>query len=132
MTLSIGQLAKTTGETVKTLRYWTNHGLLEAERRESGYRYYREDAAQRTGFIRSAQTLGFTLSEIQDILALRASGMQPCEHVRARLETHLATIRMRIAELEALERGLEERLRWAEAHPEPECQVDGCVYLAAE
>ncbi len=131
MASSIGQLAKATGETVKTLRYWTDHGLLEAERGENGYRYYREDAARRAAFIRSAQALGFTLSEIQDILALRASGLQPCEHVKARLETHLATVRAHIAELEALERDLEARLRWAEANPEPECQMDGCVYLAA-
>ncbi len=132
MTLSIGQLAKATGRTVKTLRYWTNLGLLEAERGENGYRYYREDVSQRIAFIRSAQEFGFTLSEIQDILTLRASGAKPCEHVRTRLEAHLVAVRSRIAELEALERDLEARLRWAEAHPEPECQMDGCVYLAAD
>ena len=132
MTLSIGQLAKATGRTVKTLRYWTNLGLLEAERGENGYRYYREDAAQRIAFIRSAQEFGFTLSEIQDILTLRASGAKPCEHVRTRLEAHLVTVRSRIAELEALERDLEARLTWAEAHQDPKCQMEGCVYLAAD
>lgn len=132
MTLRIGRLAEVTGETVKTLRYWTTLGLLEAERGENGYRYYREDATQRTAFIRSAQAFGFTLSEIHDILALRASGVLPCEHVRTRLESHLATVRARIVELEALEGDLEERLTWAEAHPEPECQTEGCVYLSAD
>ena len=132
MTLRIGRLAKATEETVKTLRYWTNLGLLEAERGENGYRYYQEDAPQRIAFIRSAQEFGFTLSEIQDILALRASGVKPCDHVRTRIKTHLVTVRSRIAELEALERDLEARLSWAEAHQDPECQMDGCVYLAAD
>jgi len=132
MTLRIGRLAKATGETVKTLRYWTNLGLLEAERGENGYRYYREDAPQRIAFIRSAQEFGFTLSEIQDILALRARGVKPCEHVRTRIKAHLVAVRSRIAELEALERDLEARLSWAEAHQDPECQMDGCVYLAAD
>jgi DNA-binding transcriptional MerR regulator len=130
--LSIGQLAKATGATVKTLRYWTTLGLLEADRGENGYRYYREDVSQRIAFIRSAQEFGFTLSEIQDILALRASGVKPCEHVRTRLNAHLVTVRTRIAELESLEKDLEARLTWAEAHPEPECLMDGCVYLAAD
>ncbi len=61
MTLSIGSLAGRTGETIKTLRYWTDLGLLEAERGENGYRYYAEDMAERSTFIRSAQALGFTL-----------------------------------------------------------------------
>lgn len=129
MTLSIGGLAERTGETIKALRYWTNSGLLEAERGDNGYRYYCEDMAERCTFIRSAQALGFTLSEVLDILALRASGVQPCDDVRERLMAHLATVRARIAELGALENDLEARLSWAEAHPEPECHVDGCVYL---
>lgn len=130
--MSIGGLAERTGETVKTLRYWTDAGLLEAKRGENGYRYYREDTAERCTFIRSAQALGFTLSEVLDILALQTSGVQPCEDVRKRLKHHLATVRARVAELKALEEDLKARLVWAEAHPEPECQVEGCVYLTAQ
>jgi MerR family copper efflux transcriptional regulator len=132
MTLRIGRLAEATGETVKTLRYWTNLGLLEAERGENGYRYYRKDAPQRIAFIRSAQGFGFTLGEIREILALRASGVKPCEHVRTRLKAHLSRVRSRIAVLEALERDLEARLRWAEAHQDPECRMEGCVYLVTD
>jgi hypothetical protein len=40
MQLSIGDLANVTGETVKTLRYWTDQGLLDTERGENNYRYY--------------------------------------------------------------------------------------------
>lgn len=130
MTLSIGGLSERTGESVKTLRYWTDLGLLEAERGENGYRYYREDAVQRSAFIRSAQAFGFSLNEIHEILALRTSGVQPCEDVRGRLKSHLAAVRVRIAELKALEGDLEARLAWAEAHPEPNCQQPGCVYLS--
>src|SRR5919107_4966236 len=132
MTLSIGRLAKGTGETVKTLRHWTNLGLLEAERGENGSRYYHENATQRIAFIRSAQGLGFSLSEIHNILILRASGVQPCEDVRARLKVHLVVVRGRIAQLETLKEDLEAHLKWAEAHPQPECEVEGCVYLSAD
>ena len=61
MQMSIGDLASVTGETVKTLRYWTDQGLLDTERGENNYRYYATDMTQRAAFIRSTQALGFTL-----------------------------------------------------------------------
>ncbi|MEX2541439.1 MAG: MerR family transcriptional regulator [Trueperaceae bacterium] len=128
--MRIGELAAATGETVKTLRFWESQGLLEAERSETGYRYFRERMAERSRFIRQAQALGFTLNEIHGILELRDEGLQPCDDVRSRLRAHLAGIRDRLRELQALERELESRLRWAEADAEPLCE-DGCVYLAS-
>ncbi|WP_017871887.1 MerR family transcriptional regulator, partial [Deinococcus wulumuqiensis] len=80
--LSIGQLATETGERVKTLRYWTDLGLLQHERKESGYRMYTADSAERVQFIRSAQRVGFTLGDIARILSLRAEGQKPCTDVR--------------------------------------------------
>lgn len=69
MRLSIGDLSATTGETVKTLRYWTDQGLLNTERGENNYRYYMPDMTQRAAFIRSTQALGFTLEDIKSILS---------------------------------------------------------------
>ncbi|HEX7021625.1 MAG TPA: MerR family DNA-binding protein [Trueperaceae bacterium] len=128
--LSIGQLAEATGETVKTLRYWTGLGLLVAERGENNYRYYREAMTERTAFIRGAQALGFTLAEIRNILSLRENGQPPCTEVKQQLARHLAKVRARMAELRQLEAELADRLRWAESHPDPACDADGCVYLA--
>lgn len=128
--MRIGELAAATGETVKTLRFWESQGLLEAERSESGYRYFLDRMAERSRFIRQAQALGFTLNEIRDILELRDEGLQPCDNVRSRLREHLRVIRDRLGELKALESELESRLRWAEADAEPLCE-DGCVYLGS-
>jgi DNA-binding transcriptional MerR regulator len=129
MQLSIGDLASVTGETVKTLRYWTDQGLLDTERGENNYRYYVPDMKQRTAFIRSTQALGFSLEDIKSILHLRAEGVQPCNEVRAELDRHLSAVRERIAELQQLEAELSARLTWAEANPDPACDDDGCVYL---
>lgn len=128
--MRIGELAAATGETVKTLRFWEEQGLLQAERSESGYRYFAARMAERSRFIRQAQALGFTLGEIHGILELRDEGLRPCEDVRTRLREHLAGIHDRLRELQALERELGNRLRWAEADAEPLCE-DGCVYLAS-
>ena len=129
MSLSIGDLSSQTRETVKTLRYWTDQGLLEAERGANNYRYYSPDTPQRVTFIRSAQALGFTLADIGDILRLREAGVVPCDHVRADLRKQLAGVQKRLAELRALEHELSERLAWADTDPSPVCDTEGCVYL---
>ena len=129
--MRIGELAATTGETVKTLRFWEEQGLLEAERSETGYRYFIDTMAERSRFIRQAQALGFTLNDIRGILELREEGLQPCDDVRTQLRSHLAIIRDRLEELKALERELEARLQWAETHTDANCD-DGCVYLATD
>ncbi|WP_278913629.1 MerR family DNA-binding protein [Deinococcus wulumuqiensis] len=127
--MPIGQLATITGEGVKALRYWTDFGLLTAERRPSGYRHYPPEAAEQVRFIRSAQAAGFTLDEIRRILAARQDGRKPCEHVKADLDAHLKTVRAQIAHLQTLEAQLQAKVTWAEEHPDPACDSAGCVYL---
>ena len=121
MSMRIGELARTTGESVKTLRFWTEAGLLPARRGENLYRYYHDGCARRAATIRRIQDLGFTLAEIRDILALRQRGLRPCDDVKRRLEGHLRATRRRRAELERLERELQDRLAWADAHPDEAC-----------
>lgn len=128
--MRIGELAQATGENVRTLRYWTDEGLLDAERSESGYRTFHPGAVDRVAFLRQAQALGLTLAEIRDVLELRREGERPCTHVRQRLKEHLMSVRERIDRLRVLEQNLEARLDWARAEPEPECE-EGCVYLLA-
>jgi MerR family copper efflux transcriptional regulator len=96
MLFSIGQLAEATGETVKTLRYWTDLGLLRTERGENNYRYYSPEMERRVTFIRSTQALGFSLTDIVNILALREESVQPCGEVREKLLLHLAKVRGRL------------------------------------
>lgn len=127
--VKIGQLALDSGESVKTLRYWTDHGLLQARRGANGYRYYGDEAATRVQFIRGVQALGFTLKEIQDVLDARDRENRPCQEVRERLAEHLRTVRARLEQLQRLEEELASRLAWAEAHPDPACEREGCVYL---
>lgn len=127
--LPIGQLAALTGETVKALRYWTNLGLLSAQRRPSGYRSYPLEAAEQVRFIRAAQAAGFSLDEIRRILDVRQDGHKPCAHVKADLEGHLSSVRAQIAQLQALEAQLQVKVAWADANPDPDCDSAGCVYL---
>ena len=71
MVYSIGQVAKQSSVSVETIRYYEKEGLLEKpERKESGYRQYNESVLERLLFIQQAKNLGFTLSEILELLSL--------------------------------------------------------------
>lgn len=129
MLLSIGQLAKSTRESVKTLRYWTDLGILDTVRADNGYRYFQTTMQERVNFIRNAQALGFSLNEIKDILALRQDGTRPCDHVRDELRKHLENVQLRIRNLEQLAYALNKHLSWAEDNTELICDTEGCIYL---
>jgi MerR family copper efflux transcriptional regulator len=69
--MQIGELAEQAGVNVQTVRYYERRGLLpEPDRKASGYRIYDESDALRLGFILRAKALGFTLSEIEELLDL--------------------------------------------------------------
>ena len=58
--IGIGQLAKASGCSPETIRYYEKQGLLsEAERTEGGHRKYTEDQYRMLMFIRRARKLGF-------------------------------------------------------------------------
>lgn len=130
--LRIGELSKLTCETVKTLRYWTDYGLLDAIRSTSGYRYFEKRMCERVSFIRQAQSLGFTLDDIVSIIKLRDDGIEPCDHVRAGLAHQLKTVREKLAEMKALEKELHQRLEWAKSKNVDSCDGEGCIYLQSE
>lgn len=91
--LKIGELAKRTGLTTKTIRYYELSGLLpEARRTDSGYRMYSERDAERLEFIKKAKHLGLSLGDVRDTLNLHDRNQPPCIHVLALLDQKLAYI----------------------------------------
>ncbi|HEY9449858.1 MAG TPA: heavy metal-responsive transcriptional regulator [Gemmatimonadaceae bacterium] len=99
-TLTIGELAGAVGVNVQTVRYYERRGLLpEPRRRPSGYREYPASDVARLGFIRRAQGLGFTLSEIEDLLALRMDPHTTPADVHRRVEEKIDAVEAKMAEL---------------------------------
>lgn len=83
MTLTIGKIAGLTKVTRDTLRYYEREGLIRpSAKSNAGYRLYGRDAVRRVRFIKEAQHCGFTLTEIRQLLALRASDAACCCDVR--------------------------------------------------
>ncbi len=115
--LLIGEAARLAGLNPKTIRFYEEIGLIAPTgRTTSGYRLFDDEAVSRLGFIKKAQALGFTLTEIGEILALRDGGAMPCDHVEVEVTRKVAAIEERIAELARLKASLEALLeRWKEA-----------------
>lgn len=98
--MRIGELAERSGVNPTTIRYYEDIELLpKPERTASGYRDYTESAVGRLSFIRAAQSIGLSLGEIREVLALRERGETPCPHVITLLEQRAAELAERIAAL---------------------------------
>ena len=105
--LRIGQLARATGFTAKTLRYYEEVRLLQpAVRSESGYRLYGDESVSRLRFVRRAKGLGLALTDIRAILEISDEGRVPCEHVAAIIERDLHSIDTHLRRLRSLKRDL--------------------------
>lgn len=101
--LRIGELARASGYSDTTLRYYDQIGLLRPKARTSaGYRMYGHDAMERLRFVRNAQSLGLRLSDIQTILEITDSGRVPCEHVLSVVDGELAQIASQLERLQTL------------------------------
>ncbi|MBW7883734.1 MAG: MerR family DNA-binding protein [Caldilineaceae bacterium] len=121
----IGELASAADVKIATIRYYERRGLLpEPPRRESGYREYDRDSVARLRFIKRAQGMGFSLVEIETLLALRVDAEQSCEEVRKQAEAKLAEIEEKIQALQELRLALGQLVAACEVGgPKGECPL---------
>jgi len=105
--MRIGEIATKSGLSTKTIRYYEGIGLVPEPRRSpSGYREYAEPVVSRLDFIKAAQSVGFTLGEIREILAFRDKGQAPCDYVSALIDRHSKEITIRIEALQSMQADL--------------------------
>ncbi|WP_366952970.1 MerR family transcriptional regulator, partial [Pseudomonas aeruginosa] len=68
--MTVGRLAKVAGVGVETIRYYQGRGLLPIPKNAGSFRRYPASMIQRIGFIKRAQSLGFSLDEVKSLLDL--------------------------------------------------------------
>ena len=106
--MKIGELARQADVAIDTVRYYERQGLLPApERTQSGYRTYVAEDVARLRFVRRAKTLGFTLDEIRELLALSGRREDDMAGMKAAAIQKLADVDARLAELQRVRAGLE-------------------------
>ena len=103
--ITIGQLARSAGVNVETIRYYQRIGLLPLPKRDFGsVRRYSGDDLKRLRFIRRAQALGFSLDEVALLLGL--SDGKHCAETKALAERKLTTVEKKIADLTAIQKAI--------------------------
>ena len=100
--LSIGAFAELAGVNVETIRFYQRKGLLSQPDRPYGsIRRYGEPDVARVRFVKSAQSLGFSLDEVASLLALDDG--THCDEARQAAEEKLADVRSKLADLHRIE-----------------------------
>jgi DNA-binding transcriptional MerR regulator len=100
--LRIGVLARRTGTTVPTIRYYEQIGLLRPAARSGGQRTYDHEDFRRLSFIRRCRDFDFSIEDIRALLSLLQNG-KSCTEARELAEGRLVELRRRRLELQALE-----------------------------
>lgn len=104
----IGELAKKTGVTTDTLRFYEKNQLIHPTgRSDSGYRLYSETSFEQVQFILNAKRLGLSLDEIRELLDIKLEANQhSCAEVKAITSTKLTLIDEKIRELTKIRKAL--------------------------
>ncbi len=110
--MMVKELSQAANVSADSVRYYTRIGLLKPERdRNNGYKLFTDTDVKRLRFIRRAQSLGYTLAEIQHILDHAHSGKSPCPLVRDIIRKRIEDNRVKLDELKALQERMENALQ---------------------
>src|SRR5713101_6543606 len=105
--LTIGRAAHEAGVNIETVRFYERRGLIERPPKGDGYRIYSPDQVARIRFIKEAQQIGFSLTEIGELLTLRADPAADCSDVQQQAVAKRQEVRRKIQQLQEIDAALE-------------------------
>lgn len=105
--MKIGELEARSGASRHTLRYYEQIGLISPLRRTNNYRVYTAQTLQDLDFIQRAQSMGFSLGEIGEILDAQRNKLIDCADGAKLIEKKMAEIRQKIADFQNIYRYLD-------------------------
>jgi len=105
--MKIGELEARSGASRHTLRYYEQIGLISPLRQTNNYRVYTEQTLQDLDFIQRAQSMGFSLGEIGEILDAQRNKLIDCADGAKLIEKKMAEIKQKIANLQSIHRYLD-------------------------
>lgn len=106
--MKIGELEARSGASRHTLRYYEQLGLISPLRQTNNYRVYTEQTLHDLDFIQRAQSMGFSLGEIGEILDAQRNQLIDCADGARLIEKKMAEIKQKIANLQSIYRYLDE------------------------
>ncbi|CAH0525092.1 Cu(I)-responsive transcriptional regulator [Vibrio hippocampi] len=112
--MNIGEVAKRTGLTSKSIRLYEEKGLIHSLRSENGYRTYSDVQIQQLVLIARAKNLGFSLDDCKELVELSQNNQMQSAVVKAKTVAKIADIEQKIADLTAIKNTLK---TWASHCP---------------
>ena len=120
----IGTVAKKSGIPAKTIRYYEGIGLIDsAERAASGYRVYGEADVETLRFIHRARSLGFSVGDVANLIALWRDTDRASAQVKDLARKHLEQIDRKIAELQSMRETLVDLIDLCHGDSRPDCPI---------
>jgi MerR family transcriptional regulator, Zn(II)-responsive regulator of zntA len=127
---TVSELAGQAKVTPDTVRHYVHIGMLNPERNpHNGYKLFTGDDVTKLRFIRQAQSLGFTLAEIGEILNHSMGGSSPCPQVREVMQRRIAENKEKLDALNALQKRMENALERWEDMPNGQPNGDSVCHL---
>lgn len=122
--MNIGEAATRSGVSAKMIRYYESIGLIEAPARtEAGYRVYSGDEVHTLRFVKRARTLGFSVEETRELLALWRDKSRASADVKRFAEGHIRDLETRIAELQGMAQTLRHLAHCCQGDHRPDCPI---------
>jgi Cu(I)-responsive transcriptional regulator len=122
--MNIGEAARFSGVSAKMIRYYEQIGLIpKALRSDAGYRNYTPQDAHSLRFIRRARDLGFSVEQISELLVLWQDRERASADVKAVALSHVAELKAKVAELQAMAQTLEHLAAHCHGNDRPDCPI---------
>ena len=122
--VNIGQAARLSGISAKMLRHYESLGLLgEVSRTDGGYRLYAETDVHTLRFIKRARDLGFSMTDIAELVSLWQDRRRSNTRVKQVAQRHMDALHDRIAQLQAMERSLRHLVHCCQGDGRPDCPI---------
>jgi len=122
--MNIGEAARASGMSAKTIRYYKTAGLIAtAERTGGGYRVYTQADVHVLRFIKRARDLGFSIGRIRRLLDLWRDRSRASRDVKRLALGHITDIAAKIAAMSAVRDTVQELSDKCEGDDRPECPI---------
>ncbi|MDH5556374.1 MAG: Cu(I)-responsive transcriptional regulator [Alphaproteobacteria bacterium] len=122
--MNIGQVAKRSGVSAKTIRYYESIGLIpEASRTDSGYRRYGDKDVETLRFIHHSRNLGFSVKDVGLLLDLWRDQKRASGDVKALALSHIEQVDRKIEELKKMRDTLTHLTKRCHGDDRPDCPI---------
>ncbi|WP_114283785.1 Cu(I)-responsive transcriptional regulator [Candidatus Halocynthiibacter alkanivorans] len=121
--MNIGDVSRLSGLPAKTIRYYEDIGLVAPQRSDNGYRSFRDSDLHKLTFMGRARSLGFTIEDCRNLLALYDDRERASSDVKVIAREHLGRIDQKLKELQEMHETLTHLVDECAGDHRPDCPI---------